>query len=251
MAVIGARSSYRGHKGLTKNKDGTYTNSYKTPSTTKRSRGSISSIGPASGRGTGSGSSGGGSRTYHWNSMDLGTLQKYASGQLGNAGLRGPAAAALAKREKSGADSSNANSSLQGILAQMQADQEASKAANLKRYDEGLNIYSNIEALYASGGAFEQSHLAQLESTKKQDLASSMQSAVSSGMGKTTRAAFSGARWEQEVGAQARLNLESILTDKRAGAARDKAGFIERRNDTGPDYATIANLAAQASNRPK
>ena len=188
---------------------------------------------------------------YNWKTMSDAELQKVASGQTqwGSGAFSQGAQAELDSRAST-KQASAAQSSYSDLMAKMQAEQDAAKAANLKRYQQGLDLYSQIEQMYAPGNAMETAGMKQIETTKNQDLARAMQSAVSSGMGKTTRAAFSGARWEAEVGQQARLNLESLLTDKRATAMANKAGFIERREDTGPSYDTIAQLAMQAGTYP-
>ena len=205
------------------------------------------SIGPSSGRGTGMRTTRGPSRTYNWGSMDMETLKKYSTGELGNRGLMGPAKRVydqrLKQQQEADAKKAQQTATYQSLMDQAMADREAAKKANLERYQQAMDVYSQIESTYAPGGAMEKAGLAQIERTKKQDLAKAMQAAVSSGLGKTTRAAFSGARWEAEVGQQARLNLESQLTQQRTQAMRDKAGLIERREDVGPDFNAIANLA--------
>ena len=70
-----------------------------------------------------------------------------------------------------------------------------------------------------------------------------MQALVSSGLSSTTQAAGLGKKFEEEVGAPARLQAQDISSQRLSGAEAQKAGFIERREDVGPDYATIASLA--------
>ena len=86
---------------------------------------------------------------------------------------------------------------------------------------------------------------AQLERGRTKSVAQGMQALVSSGLASTTQAAGLGKKFEEEVGAPVRLQAQDIASERLSGAERDKAGFIERREDVGPDYATIAGLTQQ------
>ncbi len=66
---------------------------------------------------------------------------------------------------------------------------------------------------------------------------------VSSGLVNTTTAATLGRKFEEEVGTPARLQAADISAQRKTEARLGKAGFIERREDVGPDFRTIAELA--------
>ena len=138
----------------------------------------------------------------------------------------------------------------QDIIAQFQAKQDAANAANEKRYEEALTLYSDIVEQYKPGGAFGAGFEAQLGRQKTKTVAGQTQQLVSSGLFGTSVTAGLGQKFEEEVGQPARLKLEDIRMGRYAEAIRSKAGLIERRDDVGPDYGMIANLSAQAANRP-
>jgi len=62
--------------------------------------------------------------------------------------------------------------------------------------------------------------------------------------------AATGRRWEEAVGGPERLKLEDIQMQRLSQAQIGKAGFIERREDIGPDYGMIAQLATQVGQAP-
>ena len=128
------------------------------------------------------------------------------------------------------------------ILGAFQAAQAAANKANLQRYKEGIGIYDEIITRYGKKGSFTKGQTAQLERTKKRDTASGMQSLVSSGLAGTTMAAGLGKAWEEDVGAPTRLSIADIAGQRLSQAQLGKAGFIERREDEGPNAALIAQL---------
>jgi len=138
----------------------------------------------------------------------------------------------------------------QNIIARFQQQQEAARLMNEKRYEEALKLYSQIIEQYEPGGAFGEGYEAQLERTKTRDIAASQQALVSGGLFGTSVTAGLPKKWEEEVGQPARLKLEDVRMGRYAEAIEKKAGLIERREDVGPDYATIAQLSAQAAARP-
>lgn len=139
---------------------------------------------------------------------------------------------------------------LDDLLAKFQQDQERANAANEARYQEAKAEYDKIIEQYLPGGAFGQGFEAQLERARTKSIAQGMQALVSSGLASTTEAATLGKRFEEEVGAPARQQMEDIRYERLASARAGKAGLIERREDIGPDYGLIAQLAAQASSGP-
>ncbi|KKL18495.1 hypothetical protein LCGC14_2474940, partial [marine sediment metagenome] len=100
--------------------------------------------------------------------------------------------------------------SYQEIIANFQAKQDAANLANQKRYEEAIALYSDIVEQYKPGGAFGTGFEAQLERQKTKTVAGQTQSLVSSGLYGTTQTAGLGKKWEEEVGAPARLKLEDL-----------------------------------------
>ena len=124
-------------------------------------------------------------------------------------------------------------------------------AANRKREQEVRGIYGNLASIYAPGGSFGAGYEAQLSRSKEQDVASGMQALVSGGMQNTTQAAGLGKKWEEDVGATARLKLEDLRMDRYAQTQRDLAGFSERIENPYPDYSQLLQAsAARASAEP-
>ena len=128
------------------------------------------------------------------------------------------------------------------ILGVFQAAQTRANQANLARYKEGIGLYDQMITNWGKGGGFVKGAEATLERTKKKDMASGMQSLVSSGLVNTTMSAGLGKKWEEEVGAPARLNIADVAGQRLMQAQREKAGFIERRTDSGPDPSMVSSL---------
>lgn len=133
------------------------------------------------------------------------------------------------------------------VIRRFEQQQAAARAANERRYQEAMQIYERIIEQYEPGGAFGAGYEAQLERTKTRDIAASQQALVSGGLFGTSITAGLPKKWEEEVGQPARLKLEDLRMGRLAEALTGQAGFIERREDIGPDYATIAQLSAQAA----
>ena len=129
------------------------------------------------------------------------------------------------------------------LIAQFQAQQERANAANEQRFQQGLDIFDRIIAQNQPGGTLEKATEATIGRAKTQSVAQGTQSLVSSGLASTTQAAGLGKKFEEEVGVPARLQAADIAGQRLSGALRDKAGFIERREDTGPSFSDIAGLA--------
>ena len=129
------------------------------------------------------------------------------------------------------------------LIAQFQAQQEAANTANEKRFQQGLDIFDRIIKQEEIGGVSEKATEAAISRASTRSVAQGTQSLVSSGLASTTQAAGLGKKFEEEVGVPARLKAADIRQQRLSQAQRDKAGFIERREDTGPDFATIAGLA--------
>lgn len=136
------------------------------------------------------------------------------------------------------------------IMGSFQQAQQEAIRANLERYKQGLAIYDEIIGRYKKGGGFVKGAEAKLERAKKKDVAAGMQSLVSSGLAGTTMAAGLGRRWEEEVGEPGRLSIADIAGQRMAQAQVGKAGFIERRQDIGPDPGLVSQLLQQIGTQP-
>ncbi len=140
--------------------------------------------------------------------------------------------------------------SYEEIIANFQAQQEAARLRNEERYAEALQIYDEVISTYQPEGGFLAGAEAELGKQKGRAVAGQEQSLVSSGLFGTSITAGLGQKWEAEVGQPARLKLEDVRMGRLTEALQAKAGVIERRDDIGPDYATIAALSQQAGARP-
>lgn len=163
----------------------------------------------------------------------------YGYGGAGGAGAGGAA--------PGGTPSTGAGTNLVDYF--IKAMEEANQA-NQARYEEGLGLLEQSAGLYAPGGGFGAGALADIERAKGKDIASATQSLVSSGLYGTTIAAGLPKKYEEEVSGPARLRVEDIRKERYAGALGQKAGFIERRTDKGPEMGLFASLMQGASSGP-
>lgn len=136
---------------------------------------------------------------------------------------------------------------IEDLLGKFDVQQQQANIANEKRYQEGIALYDKNIAQFMPDGSFGAGFEAQLERAATKSVAQSQQSLVSTGLQGTTTAANTRKKFEEEVGTPARLQMEDIKAQKLAEARSSKAGFIERREDVGPDYNTIASLAKTAA----
>jgi len=139
--------------------------------------------------------------------------------------------------------------SVQSLIDQFTVAQKKAEAANEARYQQLLGIAGDVEKLFGEG--YGAGFKTELERAKTRDMASSMQGLVSSGLGGTTRAAGLGKKWEEEIGVPSRLKLEDIIAEKQFGAKQFKAGIIERRTDTYPDYNALMQGISAAYSTPQ
>lgn len=128
------------------------------------------------------------------------------------------------------------------ILGSFQAAQAATNRANLQRYQEGKSLYDEIIGRYKAGGGFVKGQIAGLERRKVRGVAAGMMSLSQAGLAGTTLSAGLGKRWEEEVGTPARLSIADIAGQRLSQAQMAKAGFIERRQDVGPDPGMVSSL---------
>lgn len=129
------------------------------------------------------------------------------------------------------------------LIQQFQENQALANEANEKRYVEAMSIYDDIIQQYSPGGGFGQSIEASLARQKDRSVAQGTQDLTSSGLFGTSIKAGLGSKFEEEVAAPTRLKAQDIAYERLAQAQQGKAGFIERREDTGGDFATMAQLA--------
>jgi len=128
------------------------------------------------------------------------------------------------------------------LLQKFQAQQEAANLRNEQRYQEGLGIFDQLIEQYKTGGTFEKATEAALERGETKAVASGTQALVSSGLASTTQAGGLSKKYQEEVAAPARLQAADVSAQRLGGALTQKAGFIERREDTGPSFSDIAEL---------
>ncbi len=129
------------------------------------------------------------------------------------------------------------------LIAKFQEAQDRARVANETRYQQGLELFDRVIKQYETGGTFEKATEAKIGRAGEKSVASGMQALVSSGLAGTSIAAGLGKKFEEEVGQPTRLEAQDIAAQRTAQALEKKAGFIERREDVGPDFATIAGLA--------
>ena len=131
------------------------------------------------------------------------------------------------------------------IMGTIQEAQRDANRANLQRYQEGLGLYDQMIKGWKKGGGFAKGAKAGLARARTKSMASGMQSLASSGLAGTTMAAGLGKKWEEEVGTPARLSIADIAGQRLMQARQAKAGFIERREDYGPDPGMISQSMQQ------
>lgn len=137
--------------------------------------------------------------------------------------------------------------SFQSIIDELSAQQEKANLANEARYGQMMSIFDEIINRYKPGGGFEKAGLAEIEKGMKKGVGKESQQLISSGLYGTTTGAQVGQRWESEYAQPSKMKLEDVMMQRLSAAQLDKAGAIERREDIGPGYGTIASLAMQAA----
>ena len=135
---------------------------------------------------------------------------------------------------------------LNSLLSSITKSQSSAKAANLLRFDQIMDIFDNLIARNQAGGAFEKAGMARIDKAAKRGVGQELSRLVGSGLAGTTEFGAVGRKWEADVSAPARLDLQSIMEDKETALRLGKAGAIERREDVGPDFGLIASLLSRA-----
>lgn len=128
---------------------------------------------------------------------------------------------------------------------------EEAQAANEERYQQAMGIADQIVNMYSPTGSFGQGYKASLERAKSQSVSSGLASLVQSGLGASGGAASLATAWEQGVGAEARLKLEDLLTEKQATALQNKISLIQSKEDIYPDYSQLSQAAAASASAPR
>lgn len=134
-------------------------------------------------------------------------------------------------------------------LSSLVQSSQVANIANKQREMEIRGLYDEIIRRYQPGGAFEAKSLAELDRLKKRSVTEqygqSEQQAISGGIfgvQRPTRAGM-GMKWEEQVGAPARLSLEDVLMQRLTSAQTGMAGFLERIQDVGPSLSDIYSMA--------
>jgi len=123
--------------------------------------------------------------------------------------------------------------------------------ANLKRYQQGLDLYGKIAGMFEPGGSYGQGMLTQLDRHRDQYIAQGEQDMASRGLYSTTERKAFGKKWEEEVGAPARAKLEDQRMSAYAQALGQKAQFIERREDMYPEIDMYLQLMRSIASSPQ
>lgn len=155
--------------------------------------------------------------------------------------------------------------SIQDIIRQLQKSQESANLANIKRYEQGLGtitagteaargLYGEAAALSGQIGAGAR---ADVETGAGQLQARTEQQLTSRGLGGTTILGSMtrgveaerqrGLRGVEEAQAGRMMGLKERQAGMETGQAGQKAGFIERRTDRGPDVGMYSSLMKQAA----
>lgn len=125
---------------------------------------------------------------------------------------------------------------------------KAQKQANIatkRREEEIRTILDEVIGMYRAGGGFGQGIESQLERERTKTMATGGQALISSGLYGTTQLAGLSGRFAEEVAMPARMKLEDLRAERLSQALGQKAGFVERIQNTQPDYALLASLLSK------
>ena len=118
------------------------------------------------------------------------------------------------------------------------------RGANVARQSRIEGIYDEMLKSVGRGGAFEKAGLADIEEARVTGVGEETQSMISSGtFGTTTAAGIPGKH--RKIATQARLKLEDVVAQRELGVKQQKAGFLERIEDTYPDYSQLLSSLAR------
>jgi hypothetical protein len=162
------------------------------------------------------------------------------------------AAATRAASQPSGGGSAPAlTGSIQQAIGQARMDQNKANKANEQRYQEGLSTlhggYDNAMNLLQGAGTAAHTRIGQQEQA---GIGNALQTSVSRGLTNTT-IQDSLQRGVHRDAEQARQSVDEAVAGQKAGVEQNKAnsiaGFIERRNDNGPDLSLLSTLMRGAA----
>jgi hypothetical protein len=125
----------------------------------------------------------------------------------------------------------NKASAIEYLVNRSQEEQDAATAANEQRYQQGMSLYDQSIAQAMLAG----------KRAASQQTASAQQSLMSSGLFNTTVA--------PSVMAGINTQANELSAASVASAMKDKAGFIERREDVAPDINLYASLMKGAAKK--
>lgn len=170
-----------------------------------------------------------------------GSIKSYSGNTAGSASAK--------KGETINPYGSSSGNILNRVINEQKKAYNEAKAANEQRYSDILKGYEDrySTALNTLEGAGKQES-ADIKQQYKELAAEGSQGLVNSGLYNTTIAPTMAMGYaKQEAGAQNRLN-ESLRQQKlnlQTGLSQDKLSFMERREDTYPDYSSFLNLMQQ------
>jgi hypothetical protein len=130
--------------------------------------------------------------------------------------------------------------------AEAMADKMNARA--LSRETEIRSIYDQLLDRYKPGGAASQRAQTLFESERIKGVGAKTHALMSKGLANTTL--DPGAVWMSETGNVLKAKLEDLTESRYADIARQKAGFIERIQDVGPDPSAVGGYAQQIANVP-
>lgn len=118
------------------------------------------------------------------------------------------------------------------------------RQANVARQKRIEGMYGEMLKSVGRGGAFEKSGLADIEEARVKGVGEETQSMISSGTYGTTTAAGIPAK-HRKIATQSRLKLEDIMQQRELGVRGQMAGFLERIEDSYPDYSSLLSSLAR------
>jgi len=136
------------------------------------------------------------------------------------------------------------------LIGQFQTQADEANRMNEERYTQGLGIHEQIVGMFGPESQFGAGYMDQYQRERDRQLATQEQNMISRGLYNTSSATGMASDYEQRVGVPFRMQLADMQMTKQAEALQGQAGFIERREDTPPDPALMANLVSQAEARP-
>jgi len=139
---------------------------------------------------------------------------------------------------------------LEEYMKKLEGQAEETRVGYEKQEAEVRAIWDEMIKRYQPGGIFQERMEAQLGRRKAVETGQELQHLISAGMYGTSTAGGVGRRWEQEVGAPARLGYEDIMMQRLSQAQIGKAGFVGDIEREYPDVGLIAQLAGMAAQQP-